>query len=43
MARVHGKIGREIRNWRGNINMNFEELFLEDMSWTFLKISVSRR
>jgi hypothetical protein len=43
MARVHGKYGREIQSWRGNINMDFEELVLEGMSWIHLKISVSRR
>jgi hypothetical protein len=37
MARVYGKYGREIQNWRVNINMDFEELGLEGMSWIHLK------
>ena len=36
MARVHGKYGREIQMWRGNITMDFEELCLEGMSWIHL-------
>jgi hypothetical protein len=40
MARVYGKYGREMQNWRSYINMDFEELGLEGMSWIHLKIFV---
>jgi len=38
MARVHGKYGREIQNFGGCINVDFEELGLGSMSWIHLKI-----
>jgi hypothetical protein len=33
-------MGEKFQNWRGNINVDFEELGLEGTSWIHLKILV---